>query len=259
MSLIDLYQLSCTRLRRTLAPISRIFMAHEPPYILHVFEPPSNEYRVPHWASQIESMQPNEYSDCSIIQIDHRKNLSNKEHEFLVATISHLAGYRCYLKIHRCVEVSSASDSSTMASPYVKPPRSALDLVEFISEIKDEKESIIVGSVSFNNPNAIPSIPNLSILLSVVHAHAIDYHPRHYNCYWYAHTVVDVLRRNYRGVDDAVKPAHRAQKSKLSSIIIRTKDSVGQVETEYSDALKAWKQRVDVSQKAQLAEVARVR
>ena len=157
MSLIDLYQLSCTRLRRTLAPISRLFMALEPPYILRVFEPPPNEYRVPHCASQIESMQPNEYSDCSITQINHRKYLSNKEHEFLVATIVHLAGYRCYLKIHRCVELSSASDSSMMGSPSVRPPPPALDLVQFISQIPDEKESIIVGSVSFSNQIAIPS------------------------------------------------------------------------------------------------------
>jgi hypothetical protein len=250
MSPIDIYQLSLDRLRRSLAPFSRLLTAREPPYIPHVFEPPSNEYRVPHWVSHIGSMIPEQYSDCSITHIDHRKNLTDKDHEFLVATISHTMGYQCYLKIHRCVECSSTSDSLTIGSPSILTPQPALDCVQFIAKVANENESVIVDSVSFIHPNLVPSIPNLSVRLSVVNAHATNYHPRYFNCYWLAHTVIGVLRNKYMGVDVTVKPAQKERRSKLSSIKIRTTDSVERVGEEYEDALKMWAGRVEVSEKA---------
>jgi hypothetical protein len=194
-------------------------------------------------------MNPEQYSDCSITHIDHRKNLTDKEHEFLVATISHTMGYQCYLKIHRCVECLSTSDSLTIGSPSILTPQPALDCVQFIAKVANENESIIVSSVSFIHPNLVPSIPNLSVLLSVVNAHAIDYHPRYYNCYWPAWTVIEVLRNKYKGVDVTVKP-QKERRSKLSSIKIRTTDSMDRVEKEYEKALKMWAKRVEVSEKA---------
>lgn len=259
MSLVDVYQLSRNRLRRFLAPISRLFMASEPPYILHVFEPPPNAYRIPHWVSQIESMDQTQCSECSITRIDHRKNLTDKEHEFLVATITHTAGYQCYLKIHRCVESLSTSDSLTIGSTSVGTLRPALDCVQFIAEITTENESMIVSSVSFIHPNSTPSIPNLSVLLSVVNAHATDYHPRWYNCYWFAHTVTEVLRRKYRGVDATRNLAQKARRSKLSSIKIQMVDSIEKVEEEYVDALGVWMKKVTLSEEARQDALDQVR
>lgn len=265
MSFIDVYQLSIERLRAfSLRPISRLFMNHlasEPPHIPFVFEPPRNAYKIRHWADQVASMDPSVYAGCDITHIDHRKAYANKEHEFLVTTISHIAsGHDCFLSIERCVEseLSSSSDRVAIGSKIVVNPRPAADLVQFVAAPTGIGESKIVGSISFPSGGLRPSIANLSVLLSVISQHAPNYDPKDHNCYWYAHTISEVLRTEFNGQDTTAKPGDKADRAKYSSIHIPLKDSLLTVHSEYQAAWLAWTTRAETEQTEREMERARV-
>ncbi|KAG2063094.1 hypothetical protein BDR04DRAFT_1199581 [Suillus decipiens] len=82
--------------------------------------------------------------------------------------------------------------------------------------------------------SARPSAHQLSVLLSVIHQHSRAYKVRQYQCYWYAHTVWEVLKRIS---PDCFETEESAVRSSYRGLTIDKADSVDEIYNKYG---KEW-------------------
>jgi hypothetical protein len=82
------------------------------------------------------------------------------------------------------------------------------------------------------------SVAQLAVLLRAVYRHSVQYNLRKYQCYWYAYTVWEILRREYGGQVSQNKFEDR--RGKYMGVKIMREDSVEAITEAYKKEWKAF-------------------
>jgi hypothetical protein len=78
------------------------------------------------------------------------------------------------------------------------------------------------------------SLAQLAVLLKAVHQHSVDYDTLTYQCYWYAYTVWEIMRKEFDG--DVSQNRLQDKRGKYMGVNIRREDSVEAITAAYESA-----------------------
>jgi hypothetical protein len=86
--------------------------------------------------------------------------------------------------------------------------------------------------------NAPMSLAQLAVLLQAVYRHSVHYQLLTYQCYWYAYTVWEILRKEFRG--EVSQNKLEDKRGKYMGVNIRREDSVEAITDAYKSAWMAF-------------------
>lgn len=233
-------------------PFIRLFMAQPArPTIPFLFPIITTTMDTVPWATSLLELD-HATDACYIDQIEYGKCKGEKHHEFLLIHIVHLGtGARAKVRIDRAAkrtesEISSSNGSrhsseicSSTALAYDKAVivgdgRGAVDITRKMEPFD------LLSKVTY--PTRQPTLTDLSTLLIVVHEHAPNYDVVDHQCYWFAHTVWQVLCGPAYGAVE-VPGARWERRGKYGPFRVG-KDSLEVIKTEHQTLLQREEMRV---------------
>lgn len=199
-------------IRGFLAAIFRPFMSY-PSDAPGVFTSGTSENGVEQWNTLVSNNEIS--SQCQLERVVYGKCTKSKEHEFLLLHFRHPTQQHAVAIMvldrttrkdstqngsgssrHRvgrssCIASPSVSETSAYDSIFTTPNKgSAID--NYLSGKYDSFK--YHGTLDFP-ASARPSAIQVSVLLSTLSTHFPLYHVYQYQCYWYAHTVWEALKK----------------------------------------------------------------
>ncbi|KAG2063207.1 hypothetical protein BDR04DRAFT_1111755 [Suillus decipiens] len=216
---------------------------------LGVFTRFNSKYDVEDWRRIVSASELS--SQCQLEQVVHCKCTKNKEHEFLLFHFHH--------PIQQDAEAILVSDrisdpegninnnngspasrrtgirSSRMVLPYCPiPPHDSIFATPYSVTRIPTYLSRTYGKFNYltelHFTSVRPSALQLSVLLSVINKHLPVYDLYQYQCYWYAHTVWEALKRLF---PDCFETEESAARSSCLGFTIDKADSVDAICEQY--------------------------
>ncbi|KAG1785314.1 uncharacterized protein HD556DRAFT_1314347 [Suillus plorans] len=187
-------------------------------------------------------------SQCQLERVVYCKCTSGKEHEFLLLHFRHPTQQHAVaiLVLDRTPCINSTENnngssrrmqSSYIVSPSVSPtpardsifttPNNGSAIESYLSRTYDPFKKLCYLDFP---ASARPSAIQVSVLLSALSKHSPSYHLYQYQCYWYAHTVWEALKRLFPDCHEITESGGR---SRYLGIKIEKADSVEVVCEQY--------------------------
>ncbi|KAG1789341.1 hypothetical protein EV424DRAFT_1462361 [Suillus variegatus] len=204
------YGTNRSSIRGFLAAVFRPFMS-SPSDAPGVFTSGHSKNDVGQWQTLVLSNELS--SQCQLERVVYCKCTSGKEHEFLLLHFRYPTQQHAVaiLVLDRtpCTDSTENNDGSSrrMQSSYtVSPSVSPTPTYDSIFTTTSNNGSAIKSYLSrtygpfkklcyLDFLTARPSAIQVSVLLSALSKHSPSYHLYQYQCYWYAHTVCEALKR----------------------------------------------------------------
>jgi hypothetical protein len=213
-------------------------MAHTRPNIPFLFPDFESKMDVMSWNAIMLDIDHTENA-CHLREVQYFKCREDKQHEFLVIEIEHDK-----TKLVARVLVDRAPENPSGNEPSSKRPSqmvSSLIPAHDMIRIQGSRSSSLtrdfipcdrLATLSFGQR---PTLLHLTAVLGVVHQHAPYYDLYNHQCYWFADTIWGILSSTcYQPI---LKPETKWTKRGKYSLAPVGKDSLGEIEQEYQDAL----------------------
>ncbi|KAJ8593125.1 hypothetical protein M405DRAFT_811557, partial [Rhizopogon salebrosus TDB-379] len=220
-----------------------------------------------HWARAMQSYD--DAAQCFVERVVHCKCEEDKQHEFLSFEISSPTGsYRATVFVDRRVDVTQGVKQKTAVmspSPSQTISNSGIplanDLVWLAAKGGDSETSLnnqfgsylALRTLSFPHDNNRPSAQHLATLLQTASMHERHYKLYAHQCYWFAHTVFESLKKLHP-TSLLSHGHHHMKRSQYRGSNFPTADSVDEVCTEFQKAWGNFLDRKEEHQREQIAE-----
>ncbi|KAG1808862.1 uncharacterized protein BJ212DRAFT_1484718 [Suillus subaureus] len=214
-------------------------------------------------------------SRCELERIVYCKCTAGKEHEFLLLHFRHPIQQDAVaiLVLDRipgtdCTENNNGSSRQTMQSSYIispsVSPTPARDSIFTTPNNGSAIETYLTGTydrfkrLSYLDftPSARPSAIQVSVLLSALSKHSPTYNLYQYQCYWYAHTVWESLKRLFPDCHETTQSGGR---SRYLGVKIEKADSLEVVCEQYHTQWARIENAAEERRKAKEDEVRQLR
>jgi hypothetical protein len=257
--------------QKFLSMLVQPFMASPMPDIPELFisssAPAFNWFEAGRWARAMQSYD--DAAQCFVERVVHCKCEEDKQHEFLSFEISSPTGsYRATVFVDRRVDVTqgvkqkaavmSPSPSQTISNSEIPL---ANDVVWVAAKGGDSETSLnnqfgsylTLRTLTFPHDNNRPSAQHLATLLQTASMHERHYKLYAHQCYWFAHTVFESLRKLHP--TSSLSHGHHHMKcSQYRGSNFPKADSVDEVCTEFQTAWGDFLDRKEEHQMEQIAE-----
>ncbi|KAG2057364.1 hypothetical protein BDR06DRAFT_969540 [Suillus hirtellus] len=220
------YGTNRSSIRGFLAAVFRPFMS-SPSDAPPVFTSGDTKIDVEQWHMLILGNELS--SQCQLERVVYCKCIDGKEHEFLLLHFRHPTQQHAVaiLVLDRtpCTDATENNNgssrrmqSSYIVSPSVSPtpardsifttPNNGSAIESYLSRTYDQFKELCY--LEFPASSARPSAIQVSVLLSALSKHSPSYHLYQYQCYWYAHTTWEALKRLFPDCHEITKSGGRS-------------------------------------------------
>ncbi|KAG1889665.1 uncharacterized protein F5891DRAFT_138778 [Suillus fuscotomentosus] len=220
------YGTNRSSIRGFLAAVFRPFMS-SPSDAPPVFTSGDSKNDVEQWHMLILGNELS--SQCQLERVVYCKCTDGKEHEFLLLHFRHPTQQHAVaiLVLDRtpCTDSTENNNgssrrmqSSYIVSPSVSPtpardsifttPNNGSAIESYLSRTYDQFKELCY--LDFPASSARPSAIQVSVLLSALSKHSPSYHLYQYQCYWYAHTAWEALKRLFPDCHEITKSGGRS-------------------------------------------------
>ncbi|KAG1776692.1 hypothetical protein EV702DRAFT_1108603 [Suillus placidus] len=259
-------------IRGFLAAIFRPFMSY-PSDAPGVFTSGTSENGVEQWNTLVLNNEVS--SQCQLERVVYGKCIKRKEHEFLLLHFRHPTQQHAVaiLVLDRtprrdstqnsngssrqvgqssCIASPSVSETSAYDSIYTTPNKGSAIANHLSAKYRSFKYH---GTLDFP-ASARPSAIQVSVLLSTLSEHFPLYHVRQYQCYWYAHTVWEALKKLF---PDCLETTLCEGRSRWFGVEINKADSVEVICEQYHTRWASIENAAEERRKAKEDEVRQLR
>ncbi|KIM81638.1 hypothetical protein PILCRDRAFT_498291 [Piloderma croceum F 1598] len=249
-----------SRVRWAFSAVAILFMSHLIPSEMDFILPLSDLHlQVDPWATL--ALSPGARRDVAKATIvksaTHYKSRTNKKHEKLLIVLqTPHAGTITYVVTDRGpdpdeMEARRNEPSSMSLSPvvssaklssgdvwandkvFIPGTRRFQSLDRYKKHLGEQYDSLCTVTL-----NAPMSLAQLAVLLQAVYQHSVHYQLLTYQCYWYAYTVWEILRKEFGGAVSQNKLEDK--RGKYMGVNIRREDSVEAITNAYKSAWVAF-------------------
>jgi len=189
-----------------------------PTNVRGLFPPGETRLDVAVWKRVL--LESNVYSWCALEQLSFCKATKSKRHEFIVLHFRHwdpsvTATARLivdrapntsqrnnsYFKHSSSIASSSALHTSALDSILITS--NTVHLETRLCKIYGSYKELCTLTFPATSKSACPSATQISVLLSVISQHAPDYQLCKFQCYWFASTIWETIKRLFPGYIEA--------------------------------------------------------
>ncbi|KAG2134948.1 hypothetical protein BD769DRAFT_1664881 [Suillus cothurnatus] len=182
-----------------------------------------------HWDASVHA--------TAVLVVDRAPNASSKDNGYSTP-ITHSSG----------ITSPSASQTPALDSVFTTPNTGTAIQTYLRRRYGRYKE---LCTLNFSATSTCPSATQISVLLFVISRHAPDYHLYRFQCYWFASTIWETIKRLFPG---SLETAWKRGRSSCYGIKVDKADSVEVVCKEYADE---WTRLENEAEQKRLAEHAR--
>ncbi|KAH7905301.1 hypothetical protein BJ138DRAFT_1106102 [Hygrophoropsis aurantiaca] len=256
--------------RRFFASLIRPFMPSTTLHIPGLFDTTTVTSGTQSWAHQVNT-RGSLASKCFLREVHYCKYTYGVGHEFLVVLIYYLPTMEvALLRIERTVEIPN--DSSFATSPHSSSlvlessglgsskTHVALDSVTSVPYTSSPpstwgKYNVLETLTFTSNP---PSVQHLAVLLETVSVSAQNYQLWRFQCFWFADSVYQVLKKKFPY--NCKKGVHASKRGTCCNVPIPTDGSIGPdvLLGLYNSAWDVFKEKGDAEEREHSAEIAAV-
>lgn len=143
--------------------------------------------------------------------------------------------------VHKLI---SGSDIPAIDRVVIPATLNRLTFEEYM--MKQKNSHIVLCQITLN---LTMTLPQLAVLLNTIHDISSEYDVLKYNCYWYTHTLGEVIRCSFDGLVSSAE--HIARRGFCGIIDLRRQDSFHQVTKDYNETWKEMEKKIAEHMRAQ--------